>query len=103
MINPYISPPTPERKQNSLSTEGGKSPPDGQLPRSPYLKYLLSGHLDAAVASLGLLQGELVSEDLQFLDQISLVPLGGQLLILHGALAGWRWWLAGLLQLALVT
>ena len=99
----HVVPNTPDRKQNSLSADGGESRPDGQLPRTPYLKYLLSGHLDTAVASLGLLQGELVSEDLQFLDQISLVPLGRQLLILHGALAGGRWWLAGLLQLALVT
>lgn len=70
---------------------------------SPYLEYLLSGDFDAAVTGLRLLEGEFVSEDLQFLDQVPLVSLGGKLLVFHGALAGQGQRLAGLLELALVT
>lgn len=40
---------------------------------SEYLKDLLAGHFYAAVSGLRLLQGELVTENFQFLDQISLV------------------------------
>lgn len=71
--------------------------------RSPYLEYLLSGDFDATVTGLRLLEGEFVSEDLQFLDQVPLVSLGGKLLVFHGALAGQGQRLAGLLELALVT
>lgn len=38
-----------------------------------YLKDLLAGHFYAAVSGLRLLQGELVPENFQLLDQISLV------------------------------
>jgi hypothetical protein len=55
---------------------------------STYLKYLFSGNFNAAVPRLGLLKGQLVSEDLQLLDQVALVPLRWQLLVLHGAFAG---------------
>lgn len=39
----------------------------------PHLEDLLTGHLDAAVASLGLLLGQFLAEDLELLNKISLV------------------------------
>lgn len=42
-------------------------------PTCTHLKDLLPGHLYAAVSCLRLLQGQLVSEQLRFMDQVSLV------------------------------
>lgn len=43
------------------------------VPVGSHLKDLLTGHLDATVARLRLLLGQLLPEDLQLLDKIPLV------------------------------
>lgn len=70
----------------------------------PYLKDLLTGHLNAAVASLRLLLGQFLAEDFELLNKVSLV-LG------HREALGLLWELTGghqslldlLLQLVLTT
>lgn len=47
---------------------------------STYLEYFFPRYFDAAVASLGLLEGEFVPEELELLHQVPFVSLSGQLL-----------------------
>lgn len=70
----------------------------------PHLKDFLAGHLDAAVASLRLLLGQFLAEDLELLNKVSLVLGHREALGLLWELTGGHQSLLGLiLQLVLTT
>lgn len=70
----------------------------------PHLKDLLTGHLDAAVASLRLLLGQFLAEDFELLNKVSLVLGHSEALCLLWELTGGHQSLLGLiLQLVLTT
>lgn len=70
----------------------------------PHLKDLLTGHFNAAVASLRLLLGQLLAEDLELLNEVSLVLGHRETLSLLWELTGGHKSLLGLiLQLVLTT
>lgn len=69
-----------------------------------HLKDLLAGHLNAAVASLGLLLGQFLAEDLELLNKVSLVLGNREALGLLWELTRGHQSLLGLfLQLVLTT
>lgn len=68
----------------------------------PHLEDLLAGHLNAAVASLGLLLGQLLAKDLELLNKVPLVLGHREALCLLRELTGGHQSLLGLiLQLVL--
>lgn len=70
----------------------------------PHLEDLLAGHLDAAVASLRLLLGQFLAEDLELLNKVPLVLGHREALGLLWELTGGHQSLLGLiLQLVLTT
>lgn len=70
----------------------------------PHLKDFLAGHLDAAVASLRLLLGQFLTEDLELLNKVSLVLGHREALGLLWELTGGHQSLLGLiLQLVLTA
>lgn len=70
----------------------------------PHLKDLLTGHLDAAVASLRLLLGQFLAKDLELLNKVSLVLGHSEALGLLWELTRGHQSLLGLiLQLVLTT
>lgn len=74
------------------------------VPFPPHLKDLLAGHFNAAVASLRLLLGQLLAQDLELLNEVSLVLGHREALGLLWELTGGHQSLLGLiLQLVLTT
>lgn len=75
----------------------------GMTELAPHLKDLLSGHLDAAVACLRLLLGQLLPEDLELLNKVPLVLGHREALGLFWELSGGHQSLLGLILWLVLT